>query len=98
MKDIPLSTHILEELGFEEEGTDVKNVLIYRIPNNENFYISSYFEKGQDSREYLFLSNNTFCDSISTLKDLYRCLEMQFDIGSLTKENFFKIEAKLYKL
>lgn len=99
MKDTPITTHLLEKLGFicndEEAASD--DWLIHELPNNDNFYISSYFEKEQDGRVYLF-ANTYRIKAISTLKELYDCLEMQFDIGSLSKEAFLEIEKKIENL
>ena len=82
MKDTPITTHLLEKLGFECDNEDAASDdwLIHFFPNSGKLYISSYFEKGQDGREYLFYSDNCVIDSISTLKQLIRLLEKAVDL------------------
>jgi hypothetical protein len=97
MKNTPLTTHLLEKLGFEskEQEANSDDWLIHVLPNNEALYISSYFEKGQDGRDYLFIGGGSMIETISTLKDLYECLKICFDIGNLSKEQFLEIEKKI---
>ena len=100
MKDTPITTHLLEKLGFEcnNEEADSDDWLIHELPSNPRMYISSYFEKEQDGREYFFASYGLMCEPISTLKELYNCLEMELSIGVLSKEAFLEIEKKIENL
>ena len=100
MKDTPITTHLLEKIGFEcnNEESDSDYWLIYELPNNYRFYISSCFEKGQDGREYLFTSDSFAIDSISTLNQLIRLLEKAVDLELISKEAFLEIEKKIENL
>lgn len=100
MKDTPITTHLLEKLGFECDNEEAASDdwLIHELPSNPRMYISSYFEKGQDGREYLFYLGNCEIDSISTLKQLIRLLQKSVDLEFISKEAFLEIEKKIENL